>query len=154
MKKFLSIMLIAMIALFAFTGCGKKETAKEIDITKLCQDLQGTITSEVKEVNSDILASTFFIDMEQVEESIAALNSGANAAEIVVLKCKDSKYPADAEGLFKQRMADRSKLFADYNAPEAEKCDNALLKKTGNYIVFCITDDNDAADKILKEAGF
>lgn len=155
MKKILSLVMIAMIAIAAFTGCGKKDSkSASIDIKKLCQDLQGTIESEVNEVNADLIASTFWVDMDQIEDSIAVLNSGAFAPEIAILKCKDSKYTADAERQFKQRVSDRTTLFADYNAPEAEKYENAIIKSNGNYTVFCVTDDTEAAEKILKEAGF
>lgn len=154
MKKILSMVFAALFVLTVLTGCGKDSTTASVDVNKLCQDLQGTITSEVKEVNADIIASTFWIEADKVDECVAALNSGANAPEVVVLKAKDSKYLDDVEELFKTRIAERSKLFADYNAPEAEKYDNALIKKAGSYMVFCVTDDTDAAEKILKEAGF
>ena len=119
----------------------------------MCTDLEGTIDSEVSEVSNDIIASTYFVDMEKIDEAAAALNSGSNACEVLVLKCKDASYVSEVEDLLKKRVESQSALFASYNAPEVAKLDAALIKSKGNYVVFCVTDHNDKAEEILKEAG-
>ncbi|MEI3139476.1 MAG: hypothetical protein V8T31_08100 [Lachnospiraceae bacterium] len=43
------------------------------DVSKLCQDLEGTIDSEVSEVSNEVIASTYFFDMDKIEEAAAAL---------------------------------------------------------------------------------
>ena len=92
--------------------------------------------------------------MDKIEESTALLNSGAYAGEIVIVKCKDSDYVSEVETLFQTRAQNQSKLFADYNAPEAAKLDAALIRSAGNYVVYCVPDDTAKAEEILKAAGF
>lgn len=155
MKKRIILCMTALVLVLALTACGKKSNDVTVDIKKLSSDLQATITSgDVAEVSSDILASTYFLDMEKVEESTAALNSGANGCEVAVVKCKDSAYVSEVEELFKTRAKNQSELFADYNAPEAAKLDAAIIKSAGNYVVLCVTDDTAKAEEILKAAGF
>ncbi|MDO4344937.1 MAG: DUF4358 domain-containing protein [Eubacteriales bacterium] len=154
-KKFLLFFSAGALAL-SLTACGgKSDKDVTVDIAKLSSDLQSTITSGgLGEVSSDILASTYFLDMDQIEESTAALNSGASACEVVIVKCKDDSYVSEAEDLFETRVKNQSDLFADYNADEVSKLDEALIESAGNYVVLCVTDDTKAAESILKEAGF
>lgn len=156
-KKTWILAVLCAFAALMLTACGGKSSGgseASVDVSKLCQDLEGTITSEVSEVGSDIIASTFFFDMDKIEESAAALNSGSSASEVVVLKCKDSSYVSEAEDLLKKRVESQSTLFASYNAPEVAKLDAAILKSSGNYLVYCVTDDTDKANEIIKNAGF
>lgn len=158
MKKSLILAVLCAFTALILTACGGKSSSDSadvsVDVNQLCKDLEGTINSEVSEVSSDIIASTYFFDMNKIEESAAALNSGSNACEVVVLKCKDASYVSDVEDLLKKRVESQSTLFASYNAPEVAKLDAAIIKSKGNYVVFCVTDDTDKANEIIKEAGF
>ena len=156
-KKALILTVLCAFAALLLTACGGKSSGSSdisADVSKLCQDLEGTIDSEVSEVSNEVIASTYFFDMDKIEEAAAALNSGSNACEVVVLKCKDSSYTAEAEELLKKCVESQSTLFASYNAPEVAKLDAAILKTKGNYVVFCVTDDTSKANEIIKEAGF
>ena len=110
MKNKTKVLVLACLCIFAtlmLTACGGKSSSESADVTvnanQLCKDLEGTIDSEVSEVSSDVIASTYFFDMDKIEESAAALNSGSNACEVVVLKCKDASYTSEAEDLLKKR---------------------------------------------------
>ena len=99
-KKALILTVLCAFAALLLTACGGKSSGNSdmsADVSKLCQDLEGTIDSEVSEVSNEVIASTYFFDMDKIEEAAAALNSGSNACEVVVLKCKDSSYTAEAE---------------------------------------------------------
>ena len=157
LKKTLILTVLCTFTVLLFTACGGKSSSDSadvsVDVKQLCTDLEGTIDSEVSEVSNDIIASTYFVDMEKIDEAAAALNSGSNACEVLVLKCKDASYVSEVEDLLKKRVESQSALFASYNAPEVAKLDAALIKSKGNYVVFCVTDHNDKAEEILKEAG-
>ena len=161
MRKLKKLLLLAVCCAFTallFTACGKKSDSGSadvsVDVNQLCKDLEGTIDSEVSEVSNDVIASTYFFDMDKIEAAAAALNSGSNACEVVVLKCKDASYVSEATDLLKNRVESQSTLFASYNAPEVAKLEAAVLKTAGNYVVFCVTDHTDKAEEIVKEAGF
>ena len=161
MKNKTKVLVLACLCIFAtlmLTACGSKSSSESANVTvnvnQLCKDLEGTIDSEVSEVSSDVIASTYFFDMDKIEESVAALNSGSNACEVVVLKCKDASYTSEAEDLLKKRVESQSTLFASYNAPEVAKLDAAIIKAKGNYVVYCVTEDTDKANEIIKKSGF
>ena len=90
-KKALILTVLCAFAALLLTACGGKSSGSSdmsADVSKLCQDLEGTIDSEVSEVSNEVIASTYFFDMDKIEEAAAALNSGSNACEVVVLKTK------------------------------------------------------------------
>lgn len=156
MKRIVSALLLAAVMTASLTACGGQKTSDvTVDVNKLCEDLKATVTDgELNTVSSDLVASTYFLDMSKVEESAAALSSGANACEAAVIKCKDSDYTAEAKSLLEARVKNQSDLFAAYDAPEVAKLDAALIKTAGNYVVLCVTDDTKKAEEILKTAGF
>ncbi len=155
MKKKAASCLMAAMFVLSLTACGSGGGKKNVDMAKLSADLQGTITSgSLGEVSSDIMAATYFLDTSKISESTAALNSGASACEVAIVKCSDDSYVKEAEQLFQTRVDNQAALFADYNAPEAAKLDDAIIASAGDYVVLCVSDDPESAQKILKEAGF
>ena len=131
MKNKTKVLVLACLCIFAtlmLTACGGKSSSESADVTvnvnQLCKDLEGTIDSEVSEVSSDVIASTYFFDMDKIEESAAALNSGSNACEVVVLKCKDASYTSEAEDLLKKRVESQSTLFASTGSCKIGRSDH------------------------------
>lgn len=157
MKRIISIFIsVAMIGLL-LTGCGGSEKTKEITASpaELAESLSKTASGDtLSAVNADILVSTYLVDAEKIEDSAAYLGTGATACEAVVIKCSDDSYPSEVKKLFETRVKNQSNLYASYNAGEVENLDNAIIKTSGKYAVLCVTNDTEAAEKILKEAGF
>ncbi|MDO4632731.1 MAG: DUF4358 domain-containing protein [Eubacteriales bacterium] len=156
MKKFLSLFTAVMLTALLLTACGGKKSADvSVDIKALHDELAVTITSgDIAEASASIVETTYFLNKDKVEESIASLNSGAGACEVAVVKCKDSDYTKEVVDLFKNRVKSQSTLFASYNAEEVTKLDAAVIASAGNYAVLCVTDDAEAAKQIIKKAGF
>lgn len=158
MKRYLSFALASLMLILSLTACGKKApaevTASAADLAKQLSETvsDGTLSSEP--VVSDILASTYFVDMDQVEESAAYMSTGATACEVAVIKCTDSSYTTEVEDLFKSRVESQSELFASYAPDEVKKLDAAIIRVSGNYVVLCVTDDASKAESVLKDAGF
>lgn len=158
MKKYLSFVLASLMLILSLTACGEKApkevTASAADLAKQLTETVSDGTLAADPVVSDILASTYFVDMEQVEESAAYMSTGATASEVAVIKCTDSSYASEVEDLFKSRVESQSELFASYAPDEVKKLDAAVIKVSGNYVVLCVTDDASKAESILEKAGF
>lgn len=156
MKRMIHLLIsVALIGLF-LTGCGGGK-AKEVTASPaaLAESLSKTASGDtLSAVNAEILASTYFVDSSKIEDSAAYLGTGATACEAVVIKCSDDSYPAEVKKLFETRVANQSNLYASYNAAEVENLDHAIIKTSGTYAVLCVTNDTEAAEKILKDAGF
>ena len=157
MRQMSKILISAAVMGLLLTGC--KDSGKGGAVTavpdELAQELSGTVSGDtLTAVSEEILASTYMVDTSKIEESAAYIGTGATACEAVVIKCTDDSYPADVKELFETRVENQSNLYASYNAAEVENLDNALIETSGNYAVLCVTNDTEAAKKILEEAGF
>lgn len=157
MKKFITVFAsVAMMGLL-LTGCGGSGDSKEITAApaELAKNLAATSSdNSLTEVSAEILASTYMVDAEKIEDSSAYMGAGSTACEAVVIKCTDDSYPAEVKTLLETRVQNQSDLYASYNAAQVEILDDAIIKVSGNYAVLCVTDDTDAAEKVLEEAGF
>lgn len=154
-KNLLSILTLVLLALF-LTACGKK--AAEITVTpaELAKQLaEETVTSDtLTEVSADTMTSTYMIDSSQIDDSSTYMSTGSSACAVSVIKCTDSSYASSIQETLKSYVDDRAELYSSYDAAQTTKLEAALIKVSGQYVVLCVCDDTDAAEKILKEAGF
>lgn len=157
MKRLLCLCLMAVMMTVALAACGKDEpkevTAAADDIAK--ELVSETVTSDtLAKASTDYVASTYFFDMNEVEDSAAYFSSATTACEVAVIKCNNPDYVKEVESLLKQRVDNQKTLYSTYNADEASRLDKAVIKTAGNYAVLCVSDDNDKADEILSKYGF
>jgi hypothetical protein len=158
MKKYLSMTLATLLIAFALTACGgnKSDTAEitvsASDLAKEIVDALDDDTLSSEPVVSDILASTYFVDMDQIEDSAAYMSTGATASEVAVIKCKDAEYATEVADLFTSRTENQASLFASYAPEEVTKLENALIQTSGCYVVLCVADDTAPAETVLEDA--
>lgn len=158
MKKRILLMIACLVLMCAFAACGKEEGGGAVTASadEIAKDLaENAVTSDtLSPITSDILASTYFVDMDKVTDSAAYLSTGASACEAAVIQCKDSDYTSEVKQLFETRVSNQSELFGSYNAGEVKKLDSAIIKISGNYVVLFVGDNTDQAEEILTKAGF
>lgn len=155
MKKWTWILCAAAAAL-SLTACGgKKEKEVSVDVPKLAEELLGTVSSDtLTETASDMLASIYFYEPDDVASAVAYASSGATACEVAVIESKDAGNTEEIEKLFQTRVDNQSALYASYNEGEVAKLDDAVIESAGVYTVLCVCDDPDAAKEILENYGF
>ena len=157
MKKHLYFALIALIVLFSLTACSASQKEVTVATADLAKQLATeTVTNDtlVAPALADILSSTYFVEMDKIEDSAIYLGSATTSCEVAVIKCKDSSYVTEVAELFKTRAKNQKELYASYNAPESKKLDAAIITTAGNYAVLCVSDDISKAKEILGDAGF
>ena len=148
-------MLCTLAVVFCLTACGGTNKEVNVDTAKLADELLTTVTSDsLTETASDMLPSIYFFEADTIEKSTAYTSSGATACEVAVVQSKDEKNTAEVEKLLKTRVYNQSALYASYNEGEVAKLDKAIIKSAGAYTVFCVCDDTDKANEILKSYGF
>ena len=52
-----------------------------------------------------------------------------------------------------KRVEDQKAAFENYQPKEMTKLGDPLLETRGNYVILCLSDDNDAARAIIDEAA-
>lgn len=82
-------------------------------------------------------------------ESAAAYGStGATAEAILAVKCADAEKAAAAAEKIDTYRKEMAGIYASYNEPESVKLTRAMLCTDGVYVVFCVSPDSAAAEKI------
>lgn len=154
MKKITAIVCATVMAL-SLTACGGTTTKEvSVDPNKLSESLLETVTSDTLTKSSMDLSTVYFYDTDKVNSAVAYASSGTTACEVAVIESKDASKAAEVEKNFKTRVENQKNLYASYNAEEAARLDDAIIKSAGVYTVLCVCDDNAKAEEILKESGF
>ena len=150
MKKFVAVLLAAMLCL-SFAACGgEKATDKTVDAAAMFKALLNDVTYsgdatefEASETNvAMILGGTL---PEGTEAYLAANNS--SYLRCAVFACKDKDAAAAVKALI-QRYIDES-IDAKYNVDEVALLQKAKVHTNGRYVAVAVTDDADGVDKVI-----
>lgn len=154
MKK-ITAMICTILMAVSLTACGGgKEKEVSVDGNKLAEELLATVTTDTLAKSSLDPSTIYFYDTEDVANAVSYASSGATSCEVAVIESKDSSNTDEIESLLKTRVENQQTLYASYNAAEADKLDDAIIKSAGKYTVLCVCDDTDQANEILKKYGF
>lgn len=142
------VLLVTVLTVLGLTACGK---AKTVDVTDAASRLASeiTYTDEMAEIDLDTAGMIYYLEDAQITNAKIYESSGATAEEIAVFECASS---ADADKVMtamQQRVEEQKESFKDYVPEELLKLDNAVLIKNGNYVMLSVSDDAEAAQKII-----
>ena len=145
-KKMAIACIVVMMAVL--TACGGSD--KSIDVEKLSAELleKVSFTDELTKADAGTIARIYGI--ESASEAEVYIGSGATAEEIGIFAFKEE---SEAEGAFekvKQRLQSQKDSYESYAPEELKRLDNAFLKKEGRYVIFCVS-DGEEADQIINE---
>ena len=150
MKKFVAVLLAAMLCL-SFAACGgEKTTDKTVDTAAMFKALLNDVTYsggatefEASETNvAMILGGTL---PEGTEADLAANSS--SYLRCAVFACKDKDAAAAVKALI-QSYIDES-IDAKYNVDEVALLQKAKIHTMGRYVAVALTDDTDSANKVI-----
>ena len=149
--------VIGMLCLLmtVFTACGGGEDVS-IDLQAVGDALNAEVafTDTLTQIPSESAVALYGLDAEAVVNAVVFVSSGATAEEFALWEAADS---AGVEAIIEAatlRMASQAENYADYKPAEVPKLENFILKKQGNYVVLCASDDNETAETVLAEYGF
>ena len=125
----------------------------QINIDELSQKLiAGDIfTDELTKVNSDIIMKDYSFTSDEIKEIVSYQGSGATSEELVILQVNDKSFLDSVKNKINTRLEERKEAFESYLPEEVFKIDDKLLEIEGNYVILCISNDSDTANKIIKD---
>ena len=77
------------------------------------------------------------------------VGTGATAEEISVWQGKDANAAKNIQNAVNTRIENQKKSFVDYNPEEMPKLENPVVVAKGNYVVLCLSSDNDNAKQVI-----
>lgn len=154
MKKLTAILCttLMVVSLTACGGGGNKEV--KVDAGKLTTELLATVTTDTLAEMTVDPSTVYFYEADDVASATAYASSGATACEVAVIESKEASNTENIEKQLQTRVDNQKELYASYNAAEADKLGDAIIKSAGAYTVLCVCDDTDKANEILKGYGF
>ncbi len=144
MKRTLCAIVVLMMIVAAFAGCGSKAADNQaVDLESLKtamleadQDLP--VMSEISsddEDGEDLFAYLSSLPYSDVEEYFFAYSDSGMAEEIAVIVLKDSSKADEAVESLKEHVQDRVTLFTTYAPDQVEDAENALTFSKDNLAV-------------------
>lgn len=143
-KKILTLILI--LTMFTVASCGKTE----IDVNEFASKLasEGTFAEELAEISSDVTLKRYGLDENIVEECASYAATMAFVDEVVVFKTKDV---AAVEEAVSKHIEAQKESYTSYRPDELPKLSNGLVTVSGDYVIVCVSEDVDAAGRIINE---
>ena len=143
MKRMMALLGMMLILL---TACGGESAQVEIDVQAAADQLaQSELFGEdIFAIDTSVIA-TMYPDLPEGTTAAVYASSGALSDEVAVFKALDEAGAEAIEEQAEQRMDDREESYSDYMPDEADKLENAVVERSGVYVVVVVCGDSDAA---------
>lgn len=149
-KEICMIILIIVIisGVLIFTNKNKNIT---IDINKLSQAIIENIEFEDELNIMDKETVSKLYDINTFTSQSVYMSSGATAEEIAIFEFENKDECIIALEKAKKRIDEQKQNFKDYMPKEMKKLENAIIKNKNNYLIVCITDNQEKVEKVLNK---
>lgn len=150
MKKFVAVLLAAMLCL-SFAACGgEKAIDKTVDAAAMFKALLNdvTYTDNATELDGSMAGVLLGDELPEGTEAYLAANDSAYL-RCAVFACKDKDAAAAVKALI-QSYIDES-IDAKYNVDEVALLQKAKIHTMGRYVAVAVTDDTDNANKVIDQ---
>ena len=148
MKKLSSALLALLLCLTALTACGAKTIAEPAALAEAlaAADLYST---EIYPLDDSMVMQIFAVTADYTA-AYAHASAGDAADELLVVTAADEAGAQTLLGQLETHMRDLSTLYSTYAADQCPRIEGGLLMRIGNVVVWCVSDDTDAAKKIVE----
>lgn len=153
MRKRILTGICALLAVAALAGCSGGGGAKDVSVDELADNLSQNVTyaEPLNALEPEAVERAFRIDSADTSAVKAYLGSGATVDEVSVWEGTDDKAAERIEQALKDRVETRTADYSDYMPDEVPKLENAILVRQGKYVVLCVTEDAQNAQKLIDE---
>ncbi len=151
MKKTILLCITVLIMVLTMPGCNKEE--KTIDVAALGDALLNNITytDEMAAIDLETAGMIYYFGEASVTNACIYESSGATAEEIAVFECADEASADLMEKAVADRIAEQKESFENYVPEELVKLDNAILVRSGKYVILSVSADAEQARKIIDD---
>lgn len=152
MKRFVSVSLCILMAAFLISSCGK--TAKTLDIDTFTKDAvsKGNYGDELILLSDNAASDYYNLSFSGLEDyAIYVSATSATASELAVMKCKDEAALKAAKSTVESRIEDQISNYENYRPDELFRLENAVITTKDNYLLFVVSDDNAAIQKLFED---
>lgn len=149
MKKTI-ITLICTVMCVLCAACG---SVKELDASTAASQLMsaGIFTENLSEVKQSVAQKRISASEDNIAECTAYSGTRAVVDEIMIIKATSAEAAEAVEDAFLSHIEAQKEVYADYNADEMPKLEDAFTAVYGDYAVMVISNDSAKAQDIIKQ---
>ena len=103
------------------------------------------------QIDKDSIIKKWGFDSENIKDMVSYVGTGATAEEILIMEIYDSKDKDKVKKIIEEKIEERKIDFQNYLPKEVFKLENYYLKIKNNYIILCISNDYDKANKVIND---
>ena len=156
MKKiiiFVVILIITFIILGVTIIYKNTNTNKTINIQELATQLINAQIFEdsLAQIDKDSAIKKWGFNAEDIKDIVSYVGTGATAEEILIMEIYDGKDKDEIKKIIEEKIEERKTDFQNYLPKEVFKLENYYLKIKNNYIILCISNDYDKANKVIND---
>lgn len=149
MKKISILLTLIMIVLVA-AGCSSSQSVT-LDVQQTADKLSQEVSfqDQLTSLDQDAALKLYDLTADDVQAVALYVGTGATAEEISVWQGKDANTAKNIQNAVNTRIENQKESFVDYNPEEMPKLENPVVVAKGNYVVLCLSGDNDNAKQII-----
>ncbi len=157
MKKLCSLLsvLVLCIALASCGGNSEGETTanKDLNLDELATSLLTEVTFkyDMEKLDTDTALGLYSASAADISYVCMYSAGGASADEIAIFKANSDDATARIYSAAEMRIESQTTSFVDYVPEEVPKLNDAVLLRSGQYIVLCVSETPDAANQIVQD---
>lgn len=153
-KKFLIIVILLIVIIAGVLIIFNRNNKNiEINILELANRISqsNAFEDELAEAEKEIVISEYDFDENKIKEIVSYQGSGATSEEIVILQLNAKNDLNEIKQKIDNRLTERKEVFESYLPKEVSKIDNKILKIVNNYIILCISNNQDEVNNIIND---
>ena len=147
------IALIIIVCIFLAINFNNKQNIIEIDIEELGKKISesGVFQDEIAKVDKEIVYKVYGFNDNLIKEIVSYQGSGATSEEILILQVNEKENLNEVKEMINNRIEERKEIFVSYLPKEVYKLENNIFRVYNNYIIMCISNDNEKVDEIINQ---
>ena len=147
------IALIIIVSIFLVINFNNKQNIIEIDIEELGKKISesGVFQDEIAKVDKEIVYKAYGFDDNLIKEIVSYQGSGATSEEILILQVNEKENLNEVKEMINNRIEERKEIFVSYLPKEVYKLENNIFRVYNNYIIMCISNDNEKVNEIINQ---
>lgn len=153
----LALMISLTAALTACSSGGNNGEASttaapvELNPTNIAQEIMASNVFEdaLAEVDSSYSEMLMQITTDEYVSAIIYMGSGATAERLAIFETTDSTAAESLKEKCTTHITEQTAAYADYMPEEVDKLNNAIIKTNGKYVILCVAQDYEVANKVI-----
>ena len=152
------LVLTAVLFLLLCPACGASGSGRDatfaVDVEALGERLYQELEfrDRLEEIEPKVVYALLGIDQNGVAAQKNYFSSGATAEEIIVIQSVGKDEHNALKLALESRIETQKEVYASYAPEEVSYLRGAILEEKGDYLVYCVAADAEAAKKLIADA--